>query len=84
MAITPEERRRMSRQRKGDRRRVCLRAVPSTKEANPATEPGFRLTWPIAVGVTIAAAIIALGAVALGNGGRVDIDIAQFIFPRVH
>lgn len=83
MAITPEERHRIYHQRRGDRRRPYLQAVP-TERAKLAAEPGFRLTWPMAVGATIAAVIIALGAVALGNGGRVGIDIAQFIFPRAH
>lgn len=85
MAITPEERRRMRQQskRKEDRRRPYLRAVPSAR-ADLATEPGVRLTWPMAVGAVITAVIIALGAVALGNGGSVDLGITQFMFPRVH
>lgn len=65
----------------GNGRQPSLHAV-SRAPGGPATEP-VRLTWPMLVGVVIAAAIIALGAVALGNGGSLDIGITRFeLFPR--
>lgn len=85
MAITREERRRMNGRRAGDRWRLYLRAVP-TERAHRATKPGFHLTRPVVVGMVIVAAIIVLGAVALGNGGSVDLGPAgswmRLMLPR--
>ncbi len=84
MSITPEERRQIH-QRRGDRRRACLRVVPA-EQVDRTIAPGFRLTWPMVVGGAIAAVILMLGAVALGNGGGVDLGPAgswmRLMLPR--
>lgn len=82
MSTTREERRRTrGAQHKGNGWQSSLYAVPRAP-GNLATAP-VRLTWPMLVGIVIAVAIIALGAVALGNGGSLDIGITRFeLFPR--